>query len=361
MNSPRPEKNTNILLQKKIKQLTKQLDLSKKTCKKLRKDKNKLSKEMDKMRGEKGKLETQLNWKNLQFKRRQKEFETSKRHELWKLKHELYKNRGNIKLDSSKKKIQQTQQTQHKKNNNIILTNIDFEDPEINELFNKVYRVETSIQSSLSRFNYKNTTFNKATDYLDNSFDTISLLLQESKAQKAIIHQLNTKIKMLQQSLLSINNNQNNDNNNDNIYSQQLQQLKNQLIQKNQIIKQLKQNKNNNIINDNINNKYIDYPKQIQLLQKNNMEYEDKIHSLQFEIEKLKNDKIISDTNMESYKYQIENLETISKSQKEQNNLMIKRLESIRFENNTIKNELRKYRNNINIQQIDLHESTSCF
>merc|ERR1719242_1253080 len=134
-----------------LRQLQKQLELSKKTVKKLRRDKNELTKKIDKINNEKTKLEKQVNFKNVERERKMKEFEASKRHQIWKLKHEYFTKLKNDKNAS---------------NNNLVLEPIDFHDPEIEQIFGKVYKIENAIQRSLMKFDLKYNQFNAATDSL---------------------------------------------------------------------------------------------------------------------------------------------------------------------------------------------------
>ena len=263
-----------------LRQLQKQLELSKKTVKKLRRDKNELTKKIDKINKEKSKLETQVHHKNVERERKMREFEASKRHQIWKLKHEYF-----TKMKSDKSNTSSSSNSA----NNMDTEAIDFYDPEIEQIFGKIYQIENAIQRSLMKFDLKHNQFNAATDSLDASFETISLLLQESNAQKAIIRQLNDKIREMQK----VNG----------------------------------QKRNNNGFECVNNEKSL-----IAKLRKNNIKYQSDIHSLEIEMEVLKKENVIKQTKIESYQYEIESLQTILQSERQQNELMKKRMKSIQCE-----------------------------
>lgn len=167
------------LLNKKIKSLQQQFDSAQKRIKTLRKDKKKLTKQVDNLTAEKCKLDTQLNWKNLEYKKKEKQMIASSKNALWQLKQRLYKK--NITMQNELESMQ--------------LPQFDFQDPEINQVFDKVYKLESTIKQSLFRFDKDSNQVNEARHYLDCSFETIALLIEESRAHKEIILDLQNSLR----------------------------------------------------------------------------------------------------------------------------------------------------------------------
>ena len=169
---------------------------------------------------------------------------------------------------------------------------IDFEDTEISDIFDKIYNVEGTIQRSLDEYGVNYDEITERMSALDSSYNTISVLMEESKRRKDIILELSATINALY-GLREVD--------------------------------KYKQSADNEIVSE---------------LQQSNIECQSCVHSMELELETLRMDNMNKMNQIESFEHEIQSLETILQSTRQQNKMMKKHMELIQNETIHLQTEL---------------------
>ena len=178
---------------------------------------------------------------------------------------------------------------------------IDFEDTEISDIFDKIYNMEGTIQRSLDEYGVNYNEMTERMSALDSSCNTISVLMEESKKRKDVILELSATI--------------------------------NALYGLREVDKYV-QSVDKEIVSE---------------LQQSNIECQSCVHSMELELETLRMDNMNKMNQIESFEHEIQSLETMVQSTRQQNEMMKKHMELIQNETIHLQTELAQSNHQTNL------------